>query len=80
MTDLLRQAAPEPEKVFTWWSYRAADWKTGNRGRRLDHIWASRDLAESARLQGRDAVSIHTACRDWDKPSDHVPVVARLRV
>ena len=80
MTDLMRQAAPEPEKLFTWWSYRAADWKAGNRGRRLDHIWASRDLAQSARLQGRDAISIHADCRDWDRPSDHVPVVARLRL
>lgn len=80
MTDLMRQAMPEPEKLFTWWSYRSPDWKANNRGRRLDHIWASPDLAEPTAAQGRDAISIHTACRDWEKPSDHVPVVARLRL
>jgi len=30
------------EKVYTWWSYRAADWTAADRGRRLDHIWVSR--------------------------------------
>ncbi|MGB8818067.1 MAG: exodeoxyribonuclease III [Rhizobiaceae bacterium] len=69
--DLMRVHAPEPEKLYTWWSYRAADWKISNRGRRLDHIWSSPDLTE--KLSG---IQILKEARDWDKPSDHVPVIA----
>ena len=39
--DVMRRFVPEPEKLYTWWSYRAADWVAANRGRRLDHVWAS---------------------------------------
>ncbi len=77
--DVVRAAIPEPQKVYSWWSYRARDWRKSNRGRRLDHIWASPPLAahfhvDDGALQVRD----HT--RDWDKPSDHIPVVARFRL
>ena len=73
--DLARQHRPPPEKLFTWWSYRSPDWTVNNRGRRLDHIWASADLAPASR-----DYAIHTLCRGWDKPSDHVPVVVKLRI
>ena len=69
----MRQIMPEPERVYTWWSYRAADWTLANRGRRLDHIWVSPDLAAS--LQGLD---ILRDARGWDRPSDHVPVTLRI--
>ena len=39
--DLVREAMPEPEKLFSWWSYRAADFRASNRGLRLDHLWVS---------------------------------------
>ena len=71
--DAIRQLKPEPERVYTWWSYRSADWADSNRGRRLDHIWVSKQLAtnvESTRII-RDA-------RSWERPSDHVPVFLRL--
>ena len=43
----MRVHTPEPEKLYTWWSYRALDnWKTADRGRRLDHIWTSDALAD----------------------------------
>lgn len=71
--DLPRRLKPPPEKLYSWWSYRNADWKSANRGRRLDHIWATPEVAGSC-----DQVVFHTACRSWDKPSDHVPVTARL--
>ena len=29
---------PMDEKVYSWWSYRARDWRKANRGRRLDHF------------------------------------------
>ncbi len=66
---------PLSEKVYTWWSYRAADWTVGDRGRRLDHIWVSRAL--------KDAVSdfrILREARGWERPSDHVPVTVTLEV
>ncbi|MGQ0484678.1 MAG: exodeoxyribonuclease III [Hyphomicrobiales bacterium] len=69
--DLMRQHVPEPEKLFTWWSYRAQDWAASNRGRRLDHIWSTPGLAP---LCGR--IDILREARGWSQPSDHVPVMA----
>ncbi|MEF2073414.1 exodeoxyribonuclease III [Consotaella aegiceratis] len=74
-TDLVRRHIPIEEKVFTWWSYRAKDWTVGNRGRRLDHIWSSADLAPSLRQ-----AQVLTAARSWDRPSDHVPVLVELEL
>jgi exodeoxyribonuclease-3 len=73
--DLARRQHPAPEKLFTWWSYRSPDWTRNNRGRRLDHIWASPDLAEVS-----SDFTIHVPCRSWERPSDHVPVTIRLRL
>lgn len=72
-SDLLRQVVPADQKLYTWWSYRARDWQASDRGRRLDHIWSSGNL--SPRLTG---VDILREARGWDKPSDHVPVIARF--
>lgn len=69
--DVVRDCIPVPEKLFTWWSYRARDWAASDRGRRLDHIWADSGLAEKAK-----SVSILRDARGWEKPSDHVPVIA----
>lgn len=69
--DVVRSSIPEPEKVYTWWSYRARDWRASNRGRRLDHIWAGAPLAGQAAN-----VEILSDARSWEKPSDHVPVIA----
>lgn len=71
--DVMRRHAPEPEKLYTWWSYRAADWEASNRGRRLDHVWASGDIAA-----GLAGVDILREARGWQRPSDHVPVIARF--
>jgi exodeoxyribonuclease-3 len=46
--DVARALIEEPEKIFTWWSYRNRDWKKSNRGRRLDHIWVSPSLKGAA--------------------------------
>jgi exodeoxyribonuclease-3 len=73
--DLVRAATPEPEKLFSWWSYRAADFRASNRGLRLDHIWASPGLAGAAR-----GARIHHEVRAWTRPSDHAPVVADLEI
>lgn len=69
--DVMRRFVPETEKLYTWWSYRAADWEKADKGRRLDHVWASPQL--DSRLVGLDVLR---AARGWERPSDHVPVMA----
>ncbi|MDB5590220.1 exodeoxyribonuclease III [Enterovirga sp.] len=71
--DGARHLVPEPTKIYTWWSYRSPDWATANKGRRLDHVWASEDLAGTLR-----AVDVHGCARGWPQPSDHAPVTATL--
>ena len=69
-SDVTRNDIPEGQ-LYSWWSYRARDWDAADKGRRLDHIWATPDIknaAHSSRIL-RDA-------RGWDKPSDHAPVFA----
>lgn len=78
--DVARALIPEPEKLYTWWSYRNKDWRKSNRGRRLDHIWVSPSLRGPALAGGRGAFEIWDNTRDWEKPSDHAPVTLRLRV
>jgi len=71
--DMMRALKPEPEKLYTWWSYRSADWAAADKGRRLDHVWVSPALAPSMR-------HIHVAkeTRGWERPSDHAPVLATI--
>lgn len=71
--DTHRHFNPPPEKLYSWWSYRAADWQSSNRGRRLDHVWVSSDLKPALTATG-----IVTPMRSWAQPSDHVPVWAEL--
>jgi exodeoxyribonuclease-3 len=73
--DVPRRFVPEGEKLYSWWSYRNNDWRKSNRGRRLDHILASRALAGSIRSH-----HIDVDLRDWKLASDHVPVLATFDV
>ena len=73
--DVMRAFVPDTEKLYTWWSYRAADWQKSNRGRRLDHIWAAPDLHEKS-LQ----MDVTALARGWERPSDHVPVQAVFEI
>lgn len=68
--DVTRQDIPEG-LLYSWWSYRAKDWDAADKGRRLDHIWATPDISSAAHSSKivRDA-------RGWDQPSDHAPVFA----
>ena len=68
--DVTRNDIPEGG-LYSWWSYRARDWDAADKGRRLDHVWATADnktAAHSSRVL-RDA-------RGWEKPRDHAPVFA----
>lgn len=73
--DAVRLLHPEPTPVFTWWSYRAGDWRAAGKGRRLDHIWVSADLG--ARVRSADVL---LDARDWAPASDHAPVRVVLDV
>jgi exodeoxyribonuclease-3 len=68
--DVTRADIPEG-RLYSWWSYRARDWDAADKGRRLDHVWASPDIAGAAHSS-----RVLRPCRGWDKPSDHVPVLA----
>jgi exodeoxyribonuclease-3 len=76
--DLVREAVPEPTKLFSWWSYRAQDFRASNRGLRLDHLWASPGLRDAAFRMGAVAARVHDDVREWERPSDHAPVTADL--
>jgi exodeoxyribonuclease-3 len=68
--DITRQDIPEGP-VFSWWSYRARDWSAADKGRRLDHIWATPDISNAAHSS-----KVLRHVRGWEKPSDHAPVFA----
>lgn len=76
--DVAREITPDTEKLYSWWSYRARDWKASNRGRRLDHIWVSPALKKPAMAGGAAAFKIHEDARGWERPSDHAPVSLKL--
>ncbi|KUF12710.1 exodeoxyribonuclease III [Pseudoponticoccus marisrubri] len=68
--DITRKDLPEGQ-LYSWWSYRARDWDAADKGRRLDHVWATPDIANAAHSS-----RILRAARGWEKPSDHAPVFA----
>lgn len=69
--DLVRKHIPHEQKLYSWWSYRAPDWEASDRGRRLDHIWSTPDIAAHS-----SHAQILKPARGWsDRPSDHVPVL-----
>ncbi|MGQ4274296.1 exodeoxyribonuclease III [Terrihabitans sp. B22-R8] len=73
--DTVRHLIPEPQRVYTWWSYRSPQWEASDRGRRLDHIWTTPDLEPALRN-----VAIRKEARSWERPSDHVPVIAEFEL
>lgn len=73
--DLGRSFVPAPERMYTWWSYRSPDWTRNDRGRRLDHMWATADVAALAKRH-----QVYEPCRNWTRPSDHVPLMTEFAV
>ncbi|MBV7258781.1 exodeoxyribonuclease III [Erythrobacter crassostreae] len=71
--DLGREFIRDPDRYFSWWSYRSPDWSKNDRGRRLDHMWASEALAKQA-----TGHRILEAARSWEKPSDHIPLITEF--
>ena len=68
--DVTRADIPDG-KLYSWWSYRSPDWDAGDKGRRLDHVWATPDIATAAH-----GSRILRAARGWEQTSDHAPVFA----
>ena len=73
--DLGRHFHPAPARLHTWWSYRSPDFTANDRGRRLDHMWATADVAATA-----TAHKVFEDCRSWLKPSDHIPIMTEFRL
>ncbi len=71
--DVARHYVDSGQKLYSWWSYRNRDWRKSDRGRRLDHIWVTPALTPALR-----SFSILKDARDWQSPSDHVPVLMEI--
>jgi exodeoxyribonuclease III len=64
----------QPEKIFSWWDYRMLGFRR-NAGLRIDHILLSAPLAQAC-----TASTIDKAPRKLERPSDHAPAMAELRL
>ena len=69
--EALRASTDAPD-TYTFWDYQAGAWPK-NHGIRIDHLLMSPEAAPM--LQGCD---VDQFTRDWEKPSDHVPVWIEL--
>lgn len=70
LVDVFRKHRPG-EGEFSFFDYRVKDSLARNIGWRIDHVLATRSLADSSVDSWVDRLP-----RSWDKPSDHTPVVA----
>jgi exodeoxyribonuclease-3 len=64
----------QPPNTFSWWDYRAGAFRR-NQGLRIDLMLASAPLRQICL-----ACRIDKEPRGWERPSDHVPVVAEFAV
>ncbi len=57
-------------KLYSFWDYQAGAWQKNN-GIRIDHLLLSPEAADHLK-----STAVEKHVRGWEKPSDHVPVVA----
>ena len=62
----------QPEKTFSWWDYRGVAARR-NQGLRIDLMLASSQLSQMCQN-----CRIDREPRGWERPSDHVPVIAEF--
>jgi len=62
----------QPDKTYSWWDYRAGAFRR-NQGLRIDLMLASGALSQTC-----SGCRIDKEPRGWERPSDHVPVVAEF--
>jgi len=70
--DVFRRHHPEP-KQYTFWDYRIPNSLKRGLGWRIDHIWATRTLADKS-----TSAWIDVDARRLPKPSDHTFLVAEF--
>jgi exodeoxyribonuclease-3 len=70
--DIYRRHRPQ-DPTFSFWDYRIPNAVKRKLGWRIDHIWATRPMAD----RSLDAW-IDVAPRLWEKPSDHTFIVAEF--
>ena len=71
LTDALRACDPAPDR-YSFWDYQAGAFQKNN-GIRIDHLLLSPQAVDPL-----VSCRIDKQTRGWEKPSDHVPVVAEL--
>ena len=71
---MLRVKYPDKRGIFTWWDYQFSAFKK-NFGMRLDHILMSSGLLEKV-----EDIWVEKSFRNLPKPSDHAPVLAKLKI
>ena len=62
----------QPANVFSWWDYRGVSFRR-NQGLRIDLMLASSKLSQMCQN-----CRIDKEPRGWERPSDHVPVIAEF--
>ena len=72
LTDLLRKHHPD-EQIFTFWDYRKKNALKSNMGWRIDHILATKPMAEKCK-----ACYVDTEPRSLPRPSDHTFLIAEF--
>lgn len=70
--DVFRMHCTEPEQ-YTYWDYRSVTSVKRNRGWRLDHIMATKPMAQKS-----TNCHIDKAPRLKKRPSDHTPIIAEF--
>ena len=72
--DVFRSLNPDARE-YSWWGMFHEHMFSHDKGLRLDHIWATEQLAELC-----TDCWVDRETRGWDKPSDHAPVLAEFMV
>lgn len=72
-TEALR-ACTDEAGLYSFWDYQAGAWQR-NAGIRIDHLLMSPQAADRLR-----SARIDKHVRAWEKPSDHVPVLADFAI
>ena len=72
MVDVFRRAHPAVDQLYTWWDYRAGNFHK-HKGMRIDHVLATRSLADRLTWS-----IIDRNARKGTGPSDHAPLLAEF--
>ncbi len=73
--DIFRRHHPDEPGQYTFWDYRVRGALERNLGWRVDHIWATKPLAERS-----TAAWIDREARKAERPSDHTFLVAEFEL